>query len=699
MGWLAKGAVTHPWPIILVWIVAVAISAIAASGLFGQLANRGIEVPGSDSARATQIRGRDIPDNEGTEMFVLMTVRRPTRPLARPGRIPRIVRRALLPQPNLKSVTALSAYARGEDTHRDAAAKVIVVVAFRLATDPAGAEQAVPELRAKLARASTARIHMDLLGWPALSERYSVIARRDLTHAETVAFPATFVVLLVAFLSLIAAALPVVLAGVTVLVTFALLFLIAHGAGLSVFVTNTASVLALGLSIDYSLFIVTRVREELRAGNPLEAAVRHTLATTGRAVVLSGLTLATAMMSLFAVGVGLFSSMAIGATVGALVATLGAVTLLPATICLLGHRLNWLTLRPAARAAHRATLWHVLGRMIVRYPKSAASASVAILLAMALPASSVQLGIHTLTALPKNDIVRKTAERMEKSTSPGAPGPLTIVTRDQPERVARLLQLREETGSIRGPIAGQHDWQAMQTTLNWTPDSETARHVVEGMRARLEAGAPHTFIGGPTAIGLDLTDRIGARTPYVVLITIVTASTMLAFGLRSIVIPLKAVVGTLLSVAATLGVVVRLFPDSEGLPSLEFFVPLCLFVVVFGLSIDYEVFLLSRIAEAVRSGSSNAEGVVIGLVRSGRSMTLAGLTLATVFLAFSTSSLASFRQLGAGVAIAIMLDITLVRCVLVPAGVVLLGRWNWWFPGAAPARALARARAQRRPQR
>jgi putative drug exporter of the RND superfamily len=205
------------------------------------------------------------------------------------------------------------------------------------------------------------------------------------------------------------------------------------------------------------------------------------------------------------------------------------------------------------------------------------------------------------------------------------------------------------------------------------------------MRTHLAARDAPTYIGGPTAVGLDLTNRIAARTPLVVLLTMLTAASVLAIGLRSIVVPIKAVVGTLLSVAATLGIVLRLFPDSEGLPSLEFFVPLFLFVIVFGLSIDYEVFLLNRIAEAVRAGRSNEEAVVAGLVANGRAMTLAGLTLATVFLAFSTSSLASFRQLGAGVAIAIMLDITLVRCVLVPAGVVLLGRWNWWFPFASRA--------------
>jgi uncharacterized membrane protein YdfJ with MMPL/SSD domain len=687
--------VEHPRLIVGAWLIAVTLGAVAALGLFGQLTNRGYEVPGSGSALTTEVLANEMPHRDSAELFVLMTVRRPGNDPDAQERVPGTIRRALRREPDLTSVRVISASVAYDEHERvDAPARATVLVSFRLRMDPAASERKVPELRAKLQRASTRKVQMELLGWPALSERYSVIARRDLARTEAIAFPLTLAVLLVAFLSVVAAALPVVLAAATLVVTFALLFLIANGTGLSVFVTNTASVLALGLSIDYSLFMVTRIREELRNGTSVDHAVQRTLETTGRAVVLSGVTLATALLSLLVVGVGLFSSMAVGATLGTLVAVLAAVTLLPAIVCLLGSRLDWMTLRPAAHAARRATLWNAVGRVVVRHPMLAVGASLVALTFMALPAFSLQLGMHTLSALPTDDVVRQATERMERDFSPGSPGPVDIVTRDDPAEVARIAQRDRAVQSIAGPVDGANGWKAMQTTLDAPPDSPAARRIIERIRHRLEGRERPTYVGGPTAVAIDLTDRVSSRTPYVVLITMALAAVMLAFGLRSIVIPIKAVLGTLLSVAATLGIVLRLFPDTAEMQGLEFFVPLFLFVVVFGLSIDYEVFLLSRISEAVRSGRTNEESVVIGLVKSGRSMTLAGLTLAIVFLAVTTSELTSFRQLGAGVAIGIVLDVTIVRCVLIPASVVLLGRWNWWFPRRRPRR-LVRMEASR----
>lgn len=674
--------VEHPRAVVTAWLLATALSLVAALGLFGRLTNRGFAVPGSDSARAAQLLAQEVPGRGGTELFVLATVRRPGPPDGASRGVASVVRRALRRQPDLRALAVVAtAVEYGEDARSSEPAFADVLVSVRLATDTAGAEREVPRLRDRLVRASTARDRLELLGWPALSERYSTIAHRDLARAEAIAFPATFAVLLIAFLSVVAAALPVLAAAVALVVTFAGLFAVAHVVGLNVFVTNTASMLALGLSVDYALFIVTRYREEMRAGDGTQAAMRRTLATTGRAVVLSGATLSIALLSLFAVGVGLFTSMAIGATLGTVVAALAAVTLVPAAICLLGPRLERFTLRPAARAARRATLWRALGRAVVEHPLAAASVSLALLVAMALPASSLRLSMHTLSALPRDDVVRQAAARVGHSFSPGMEGPVDVVTRDDPATVVRILQRGRAVGAISGPVAGRRGWSALQTTVAAAPDSFAARRIVEGLRRRLARRPQRTYVGGPTALSIDLVARLSARTPYVVLIAVLLAAAMLTAGLRSIVIPIKAVLGTLLSVAATLGLVVRLFPDSEGAPSLEFFVPLFLFAIVFGLSIDYEVFLLSRIAEAVRGGSSNRDAVVSGLVRSARAMTLAGVTLATVFLAFATSSLASFRQLGAGVAIAILLDVTLVRCVLIPAGVVLLGRWNWWLPG------------------
>jgi RND superfamily putative drug exporter len=225
----------------------------------------------------------------------------------------------------------------------------------------------------------------------------------------------------------------------------------------------------------------------------------------------------------------------------------------------------------------------------------------------------------------------------------------------------------------------------MQVILAEPPDSAASQRAVLRLRARLDRQAARSYVGGVTAGVIDLTRRVSDRSPVAILVTVALGLLVLVTGLRALVVPVKAVLSTLLSVAATIGILLRI----EHTHRLEFFVPLFLFAILFGLSVDYEIFLLSRIREAVLAGHPNREAVRRGLIGSARSISLAGLALIVVFAAFATSSLAPFRQLGIGLTIAVALDVTLVRCVLVPATVVLLGRWNWWWPGRSgmPARA------------
>jgi len=602
----------------------------------------------------------EIPGHRGTEVFAVV---------ARHGWREEVavefVRNALRHVDGLLDVQRVASHANGT-----------VVVSFHIDAEPAATERRVPAYRAALAAAADARTRTGLFGGIVLSERYSAIARDDLARAERIAFPFMLVVLLVAFVSVLAAVLPLILAAVGLVTTFACLYLLGRHAGLSVFVTNTASVLALGLSVDFSLFMVTRFREELE-GRSVRDALTQTMVSTGRAVALSALTIATSLLALFAVGVELFSSMAVGATLATVVAALAALTLLPAVIYLLGPRINRLRVDRIAQAAARGTVWRNVAGIVVRHPGACVLTSIALLLIAAAPIRSFHLALHTVDALPVSDPVRQQADRMAHLFHPGSSGPIDVVTQGQ---IPRRLWDDPAVAQTWGETDGRAGWFALQVILGTRPDSAAARRAVVRLR-RLFAETPgRAYVGGAPAASLDFLNRIQDRTRLVVVITITLGALVLAVGLRSILIPIKAVIGTLLSVAATIGIVARLFPDPNGGASLEFFVPLLLFAIVFGLSIDYEVFLLSRIREAVLSGRSNQEAVQLGLVRSARSITLAGITLATVFIGFATSVLPAFRQLGLGVAIAILIDVTVVRCVLIPASVVLLGRWNWWFP-------------------
>ncbi len=675
LGWYATAVIGHARAVLVVWAIAAIAGACVASGLFGHLSNSGIYVPHGEAERTMRTLARELPGEGTSRVYVLAQ-------LAHPATIAdqavQAAERVLADQPGVGQIHRV-----GSGVRYDASggiAELTGVASVALSLDPPAAEQRVGALDAALRRRSHGPLSYSLLGEPVVSARYAELARSDLARAEQITFPVTLAVLVVAFLSVTAAALPLVLAGIGLTVTFALLWIGWRHSGLSVFVTDTASVLALGLSIDYALFIVTRFREELATGASSADALHRTMVTTGRAVLLSGVTIALSVLSLLAVGVGVFSSMAIGATLATLISVLTAMTLLPALLCVLGRRIDRLGLRGPARAARRGRLWRRVAAAVTGRPLLAAGASLLVMLVLAAPLLSLRVGFHSTSALPQDEAVRRASDRLTAAFGSGAGGPVDIATRRPGPRLEETLAGDPQISNVWGLVRGAHGWWAMHAALHSDPDSAPARATVARLRARFADGTRQTLVGGPTQAEAELIDRIHARTPLVVAVASLLAGIALTVGLRSLVVPIKALLTSLLSIAATLGVVWRLFPSSPGPPTIEFFVPLFLFAIIFGLSVDYEVFLLSRIREAVREGHPNREAVRIGLVRSARSITLAGMALVTVFVAFTTSQLAGLRQLGGGVAIAIVLDVTLVRCVLVPATVTLLGRWNWWLP-------------------
>ena len=681
---LARIAVQRPRTVIAGWLV-TAVCGLVVTGLVGSPSDPGFAVRGSDSARAATLLAEHIPGHRGIELLVTVTLPAPS---AAEGdwieHAARLVRGALGGRPEVRAVTARGSAVRYRGGSSQPSAGV-AVVGVLLAMGPAEAQARVPALKAALARAEGPRVRMRLVGAPVLQRRYATIAREDLRRAEALALPLTLLVLAVAFQAVVAALLPVLLAAVTMLVAFACLALLGTWIGISVFVTNTATILALGLSVDFSLFIVTRYREELLRSGSVEQALTTTIETTGRAVLLSACAIATSLVALLVVGIASFSTMALGAGIATLLAAAAALTLLPASIRLAGHRIEWLRIDRAARAAARATLWSRLARVVTGRPLAALLTSLAVLVALALPVRSFALDVHLQRLLPHDDPVRRDIAYTADATYPGAPAPILVVTRDELAKVKDVVQRFPGIAQAWGEADGDGGWSTLQGIVRSSPDGATARRVVERLRATLARRTRETHVGGTIAGSADLVDRMSERAPWAILTAVAVCFVALALGLRSLVIPLKAVLTTLLSIAATLGLLLRLFQGDAPQPHLEFFVPLFLFAILFGLSVDYEVFLLSRIREAAADGCEHREAVRRGLVGSGRSITLAGLTLTVVFLAFATSRLLPLQQLGVGLALAVAIDVTLVRCLLVPAAVVLLRQWNWWWPWGSPA--------------
>lgn len=685
--------VLHAKAVLIAWALVMVVAGLYGSGIDQRLSNDGLKVIGSESQQAANVMESNFPRLRGTPLFVVLTredrrsdseavrVRASRRDALTERRVVRVL--SALPDGGTVSVGRGAAAFNASRTVETRA----TLITTRLRMGAEEAQKALTGIEAAIRPLEAGGRSVRVLGVPVVARRYTEIATRDVNRAERLALVVTCGALVVAFMSLVTALLPVALAIATLLVTLGFLSLLSHAMSLSIVSVNTVSVLALGLSIDYSLFFVTRYREELPAGSS-GAAIGRTMATTGRAIVLSGASIAMAMLTLLAIGIDEFSSMATSAAIATGIAVAAALTLLPALITALGANVDRLAVRrPPAPSPSSA--WARLASIVVSRPLAAVAISTCVLVALAIPALSVERRFHPLGDLPPGDELVTDVAEATRLFGPGAVAPVEVATKDE-RYVTRVLGADPNVSSANA-AAREGRWAVVRAFLKSPAESSASLRSIERLRERTRDRPEPSYVGGLTAAAIDLTDRIEARTPTVVLAAMLAAFVALSLGLRSFVIPLKAVLGTLLSVAAALGLLAMLFPSDAASGSGELLIPITIFAIVFGLSIDYEVFLLHRAREAVLRGATTEAAVATALTRSGRPITLAGVCLATVFAALAGSSLESFRQLGAGVACAVLLDVTVVRCVLIPAATVLLGRWNWWFPagdgrlGGAPS--------------
>jgi putative drug exporter of the RND superfamily len=678
---LISKVIARPRIVVLAWVCALLACGLIAALESGDIADNGFSVPGSASAKAEEIARHNIPTFSGPPILAVLTSSRPGRESEMRETQRAELEAAVRPLEKLHNIEAVEpvetpAYYKYDGSH----GRTLVVDLIRMNQPLATAVARIPAIEATLRRTAGKYIEFALLGEVAETYHDSAIIRRDITRAEFIALPVVFFMLVVAFLSIVGAVIPILLAVVTLACTLAFVHLLSLVFGLSIFVVNTATAVSLGLSIDYSLIIVTRFREERGMLGSVHPAATRTMQTTGRAIVLSGLTIAALLPALMLVGVGLFTSIALGAVIAALFAVCAATTLLPATLVLLGDRLDRFSFRPAVDASRRGTFWRRLAKFVTTRPLIAALASIAALLALATPALSLKLDFRTAALAPTHSAATREEENIDAAYGPGATGLVEVVTR-QATGVRAVLTADPNVRAVWREASGKDGWTEMDVVLRTDPNSDATRDTLERLRRELDSGhATTALVGGITAGEMDLANRVSARLPAVVLAAIAIGLIALVIGWKSIVIPIKAIACSALSVAATLGVLQFCFrPSGEG-AGIAFFVPVVAFALVLGLSIDYEVFLLSRVQELAEAKRSPADAVSYGLARTARPITLAGVVVATVFLAFSLSSLRAVQELGVAVTIGIVLDVSLVRWLLSPACVVLAGRWNWWFP-------------------
>jgi putative drug exporter of the RND superfamily len=538
-----------------------------------------------------------------------------------------------------------------------------------------------------------------------LDDDFSTLAGEDLKNGELgFGLPAALIVLLIVFGSVVAGLIPLLLAIVSITVALALLALVGQVFPLSVFATNMLTGMGLALGIDYSLFVLSRFREERRHGREKLDAIAAVGATASRAVLFSGIAFTLAMLGLLLVPHTIMRSLAAGAIVAGLVSVAAALTLLPALLSLLGDRVNALKIPFFGRTATReqSPFWSRSVRAVMRHPGASLALASAILLALALPVLALRSGEAGVETLPdrlaaKQGYLALNAEFPGETTEPAE----IVIDGDAASPGVRsgIARLRERLASedVFGRAELERNPDGDLTVLTVPIEGDPLdRDAVDAVRELRSDHVPAAFsdpgarvlVAGDTAESIDESDTMKRWLPIVFAFVLSLSFVLLTIAFRSLVVAAKAIAVNLLSVGAAYGLLVLVFQEGIGnelfgfpqVDTIESWVPLFLFAVLFGLSMDYHVFLLSRIRERFRETGDNSDAIVHGVASTGRIITGAALIIVAVFSGFARGDLVMFQQMGFGVAVALLLDATIVRLVLVPAAMELLGDRNWYLP-------------------
>ncbi|HEY0361325.1 MAG TPA: MMPL family transporter [Solirubrobacteraceae bacterium] len=715
--------IRHRKAIIAAWIALFLVGGVAAAGLGDLLSNR-FSVPGSDAERGlTLLKDHMHERSDGAFTLVVQGQGRP---------------------PDRGAVAAAAQRAaRAIDGGRagpvQQASRTVAYVQISTPLENQDASKQTPKLRDAIGTVPGARTY--LTGYPALNHDTQPIYNDDLRRGESIAAPVALLVLAFMFGTLGAIAVPFVFALVSIPTTLGLVWIFAHFMDMAIYVTNIVTLIGLAIAIDYSMLVVFRYREELELHDDPHDALVKTMATAGRATLFSGATVAVGLALLVFMPLPFMRSMGVGGLLVPLVSIAASATFLPAFLAVMGRKVNRLRVIPRRILERRAAQdvtggWHRFAMAIMRRPLLWGGLAAAVLIALALAATDLHLTGGDNRGIPITTEAARGLKIMEDTLGPGALAPQQVVIdthrpngvydpavvaaqrrlvaqlrrdpevqRDTvlapalvPRAVARQANLVDAVGRV-GQIraAGRSD-----------AGEDAAVDLVHRIRdrylpaARFPASADVLLTGAP-AFGVDFIDKAYGAFPWLVLAVLVLSYLLLLRAFRSLFLPLKAVVMNLLSVSATYGLLTLAFQHGWGeviglqsSPQIEAWIPIFLFAMLFGLSMDYEVFLLSRMREEWDLRHDNEHAVAFGLEHTGRIITAAAIIMIAAFSGFTFGSFVGLQEFGLGLSAAILLDATLVRAVLVPAVMKLMGDWNWYLPArvrrvlrvpAGPARA------------
>jgi RND superfamily putative drug exporter len=728
---LGRWSARHRWAVAIAWAVLILASVPLALQTPGALRSGGFISDDLESARAKALLETEIlvPQAAVVVVFHSETLR-----AGEPG-FEAAAAAAVAEVPNAPYVRSVIPHSLSTRQVSADGHTAYDVVLLDLPADDS--PQALPGIRERLREAPG--LEIGLAGGPAFYGDVQAVSEADLQRSELISLPLAALALLLVFGSVVASAVPLAVGGAAVVVALAAIFVLAGATPMSIFVLNLATLLGLGLGVDYSLLMTSRFREEMAAREwareAVEDAVGATVGTAGRAVFFSGLTVLLGLLGLVLFDFMILRSVGIAGAVVVALGVIGAMTLLPALLAIIGVNLDRLQVRRVVARPPEQGFWSRLARWVMARPVAVLVPTLALLLLLGTPFLHVQFNAPDARILPESVPSRQAFDRLTDEFGPGPFAPIVLAIRTQgpatgAENLAGLLDYSRRLASdprierVDSLVdvdprltLGQYqllyasdelppdrfvaetlsattrgDLTAFTVTTPYGPNDAAARELVGDLRSETGALAPpagmSVLVGGGAADVEDVVTGIGAQFPRTAVFILVSTYIVLLLLLRSVLLPLKALAMNSLSILASFGALVWIFQDgnlsalfgTRPLGFVETTQPVILFCVLFGLSMDYEVFLLSRMRESWEATGDNQTAVAHGLERSGRIVTSAALIVIVVAGSFAFADIVLIKALGVGIAIAVALDATVVRALLVPATMRLLGRWNWWLP-------------------
>ncbi len=697
---LANFCVRRRFIVVGVWFV-LTVALVVISQQMGDNTSDDLSLPGTNSQAATNVLDKSFPNQaNGSNPIVFKA---PSGQKLTDSKYSNAIGEAtsdISKDPNVASaVSPLTSQGSGQ-INKD---QTVAYISVTLSVSPGSlSEQQVQDIVNKAYKPlQDAGLHPATGG-----QMGQAISTASTESSELVGIIAAMVILTFTFGTITAMLLPIITAIFGLASALAIVRMLGHVVTVPTVAPTLATMIGLGVGIDYALFIVTRHFRGLRDGLPMHESIARSAATSGGAVFFAGSTVTIALVSLAVAGIPLVTTMGFMAAVAVVIAVLAALTLLPAVLAILGPHINTLRVRHQPTEEQiRKGLWAKWAHEISKYPIVAGLAALLILIPLAIPLFSLNLGQQDNAAMSKSTSIRQSYDLISQGFGAGVNGPL-IVAVDLNNKPAsstsdsRLTSLQKDVAGTTNvaavtpiQLAKNGETAFFNAVSKYGPAADQTTTLVNDLRNTVIPKAEtaddlKAYVGGTTAAYIDLASRISSKLPLQILVVIALSFCLLILAFRTLVVPPQAAVMNLLSICASYGVLTAIFQYGwlhsviglQGKVPIVSYVPLFMFAILFGLSMDYEVFLVSQIEEHVHEGQDNRTSVVSGLVTSGRVITAAACIMVFVFGSFLLNGNPTVKEFGVGLAVAVVLDATVVRCLLVPAIMILVGKWNWYMP-------------------